>query len=115
VFGRSEGHSGTLALAVTDHTATQVLFDGTISVFGSGGNTEQTVDTSGSREIRVYVGGCPDPTADQVRMSVADAGELPAPGCNGTAVYDVPGTSVTFFATGGSGDFIHLVVYGRAN
>jgi hypothetical protein len=111
--GTANVNVGNTALAVTDHTVTQVLFDGTLSSVGVGGGSEQTIDTSGSREIRVYVGSCP--TTDQVRMSVGDAGELLAPNCNGTAVYDVPGTSVTFFMTGATGDTVHLVVYGRAN
>jgi hypothetical protein len=97
------------ALPVTESVATQLLFSGTIHP-----GVTQSVDVSGAKEIRVYVGGCPAP--DNVRMGVPSTGaELVAPACGTSEVYEVPGTSVTFFMDGSNGDDIQLTVFGRAN
>jgi hypothetical protein len=101
------------ALQVSDHTATQVLYDGP----GVDGAHRITLDTSHSREIRVYANGC-DTDVDVRVVDAATGVELPTIDCSATAataVYEVPGTSIVMWMDGSGLGAVHLVVYSRSN
>jgi hypothetical protein len=103
--------TNTSALQVSDNTATQVLFDGTgVNIFH-----QITLNTSHSREIRVYVSKC---DGDVRVVDSASGAELPVLDCsagNDTELYEVPGPSITLWVEGTDALSAHLVVYGRSN